>query len=1050
MYRAVLFYSFWAAFAGFATAAYGQTKPLDFNRDIRPILADNCFHCHGRDANQRKAGLRLDVAEEAKSKGAVVPGNSDASELVKRITSGDPSEKMPPPDSKRVLDSTQIEKLVRWVREGAEYKPHWAFIPLADTPLPDIRDSAGWAKTPVDLFILERLQAEGLTPSPQANKEILIRRVSMDLTGLPPSLEEIDAFLADEAPGAYERLVDRLLESPAYGERMTNEWLDLARYGDTYGYQADVEMFVWPWRDWVIRAFTENMPYDQFVTWQLAGDLLPNPSQDQVLATTFNRLHRQTNEGGSIPEEFRVAYVADRANTFSTAFLGLTMDCARCHDHKFDPISQRDYYSLFSFFNNLDESGMYSHFTNATPSPGMFLTTEESRAEHVRHMESIQAKVAERAQAIEPARERFVAWRNSPDRNAPPLAPIAHLPFDEISDGKTPNTSTADKPADVDSGVTATEGKVGHAALFSGEDAVKLAEQGKFERCQPFSIASWIRIPGHTDRMVVCHASKASLDAASRGYELLLNQGRPEFALNHFWPGNAVRVTAKEAIPIDAWTHVAVTYDGSSKASGIRLFMNGTLLETEVIRDNLYKTIMYADPKDSPALHLGQRFRDNGFTNGLLDEFMVFDREISSLEVESIAGQHDLPTIIAERCTGTDPAAEDSLFAYYLLAVDPAYRDATTALQVAREIENTFIGGVPEIMVMRDMPEPRQAYVLARGAYDHPTDPVQPSTPESIMPFGERPANRLGLAQWLFEPDHPLTARVAVNRYWLMVFGRGLVETQEDFGTQGRAPSHPDLLDWLAKEYRDSSWDTKQLLKLIVMSATYRQDSTPRPDLTDRDPHNVLLARGPRQRLSAELIRDNALAASSLLVTTVGGPSVKPYQPTDLWIDASGLTYVPDSGDGLYRKSMYTYWKRTVHPVTLATFDAPNREVCTVRREVTATPLQSLILLNDPQYIEASRVLAEKAMDAHSDVEARLTHMYRALTSQSPSPEEAAILQQAYDEQVAYYTAHAEEAIAYTDVGERPRREDFDPAQYAAATAVAQLIMNVDAFQTKY
>jgi hypothetical protein len=1019
---------------------------LDFNRDVRPLLADNCFSCHGRDANQRKAGLRLDVREEALAKGAIVPGDAVASELVRRITAAAPEDLMPPPESKRSLAPEQTETLIRWIDEGAEYLPHWAFIPLGEVAVPT-NDAS------IDAFVHRRLEQEGLEPAPGADKETLLRRVSLALTGLPPTLEEIDAFLADDSADAYEKVVDRLLASQAYGERMALDWLDVARYADTFGYQNDVEMRVWPWRDWVIEAFNSNLPYDQFVTQQLAGDLIPNATPETTLATAFNRLHRQTNEGGSIDEEFRVEYVADRVHTFATAFLGLTMDCARCHDHKFDPISQKEYYQTFAFFDDIDESGLYSHFTNATPTPSMPLMTAEDRALRKKLDEAVAAAEDRVERERHRARERFRSWLADPARPVPEATPLVHLPLDGAEDGKTANTADEPNPATVEDGIGFEAGLSGQAARFDGDHKLRVPDAGQFERTQPFTLAMWLKSAAHPGHMVVAHCSEASLDAASRGYELLLEDGRPTFALNHFWPGDALRVEARAPIPAGEWVHVAVTYDGMSRASGVALFVNGRQVAVDVVRDNLTKTIRYDDENvgKHPPLTLGARFRDSGFAGGLIDEFRVYQRALAPLEVAALAGQQQLAGVVAARAGAGNAPVDADLFAYYLAAVDKPYAGALATRQTMAEALNTFVSAIPEIMVMQDTPEPRQAYVLARGAYDARAEAVEPGTPENILPLSDDlPRNRLGLAQWLLDPKHPLTARVAVNRYWQMHFGRGLVETQEDFGTQGRPPTHPELLDWLARWFIDSGWDVKALHTLIVTSATFRQDSAPRPELIERDPLNTLLARGPRLRLPAETVRDSALAASGLLVAKIGGPSVKPYQPGDLWRDASQVTYEQDTGEGLYRRSMYTYWKRTVPPPTMLTFDAPSREFCLVRREVTATPLQSLILLNDPQYVEAARMLATNVIELEpEDVEARLLMTFRALTSRRPDENELVILRRAYEEQAALY-AESEDAVKYASVGQAPRREELDAAVLAATTAVVQMIMNLNEFQVNY
>ncbi|MBX3178813.1 MAG: DUF1553 domain-containing protein [Candidatus Hydrogenedentes bacterium] len=1021
-----------------------SADPLEYNRDIRPILSRNCFNCHGPDSAARKAGLRLDDRDAALAERAIVPGDPDASALVARIFADDANDLMPPPESKLGLTDAQKDTLRRWIAEGAAYEPHWAF----QTPSPPDMPQAPGAPTAIDAFIRARLAEEGLSPAPEAPKETLIRRVALDLTGLPPTLEEIDAFLADTAPDAYERMVDSYLNRPAYAEHMAARWMDVARYADTYGYQNDKETSVWPWRDWVIRAYADNMPFDAFARWQIAGDLLPNPTQDQRLATAFNRLHRQTNEGGSVLEEFRVAYVSDRMETFATAFLGMTMNCAKCHDHKYDPISQRNYYELSAFFSNIDESGMYSHFTNVIPSPSMHVYADGEKERH----DALLAAIEEREAALEPAavaaEDRLAAWRADPNRDAPAPAPVIDLPLDAIAEGKTPNAANAETQATLSLGPEPVAGPEGQALRFNGDNGVDLEDiAAAFDRHQPLSFSLWLKTPRHAPRYVVFHRSMAAEDAANRGYEFMLLDGKPTFSLCHFWPGNAIQVQALEPLPEQVWTHCAITYDGSSRAAGVAIYINGEPIALDVVRDNLKETLLYEGETVKPPLQLAKRFRDNGFKGGQIDAFQAFNRRLTPLEVAHVAGRSNI-VAEADHRAGAD-APDAALREYYLHAIDTPYREALATLQQARQAEQEFIAGVQEIMIMEEMAEVRPAYFLERGEYHLRGEEVRPATPEAILPMdGDLPRNRLGLAGWLFDPDNPLAARVAVNRLWTQCFGQGLVKTQEDFGVQGALPSHPELLDYLAVEYRESGWDTRAMLKRIVMSAAYRQDSRADETLRDRDPENTLLARGPRHRLSAEQIRDHALASSGLLVAKAGGPSAKPYQPDGLWREVSSASYTPDTGDGLYRRSMYTFIKRTMPPPSLLAFNATNREVCVMRRETTVTPMQALVLLNDPQYIEAARVLAADVL-AGANTEEAIRAMFRRLTSRVPDSVELEILTRAFAEQEALFAAEPDGARAYISTGEKPAPEGADPARLAAATAVAQAIMNHEEFQVK-
>jgi hypothetical protein len=1001
-------------------------RPVSFNRDVRAILSDKCFKCHGPDAAARKADLRLDQRAAAVEAGAIVPGKPEDSLLIERIFSDDREQVMPPPATGKTLNVREKDVLRRWIVEGAEYLSHWSFLPIPkQVPVPATPDAATWIQNPIDAFVLDRLVAAKIEPAVETSREKWLRRVTFDLTGLPPTLEEIDAFLADKTEGAFGTVVDRLLKSPAFGERMTGEWLDLARYADTFGYQSDRDMHVWPWRDWVIRAFNDNLPYDQFILWQTAGDLLENPTRDQYLATAFNRLHRQTNEGGSIEEEFRIAYIADRVNTNVTAFLGLTSECARCHDHKFDPLSQQDFYRLSAFFANIDEHGLYSHFTETAPTPALLLYEGDQEQKHRDLLEKIRAKEAELARIREEAKLRQT---NAATDVPSAAAPIAKFSFEDA-------TASGDyKPA---------SGKVGQGIEFGGDDAFVCKGAGQFGRATPFSFAIWVKPAEHKPRQIVCHRSAAAEDSAFRGYSLVLDQGHAVFSLIHFWPGNAIRVQARMQVPAGEWTHVAVSYDGGSRAAGLRLYLNGWPADVDVTRDRLTRDIVYRGEwgdYGSAELALGARFRDSGLKGGVVDEFLVFDRELTAIEVAALGG-FDIP------------ATDAAKFEQYLFRVDAPYREALGELQALRVAENDLVSQVRQIMVMKELPVPRSTYVLRRGAYDAPGEAVEAGTPESVLPFpSDLPKNRLGLARWLIDDRNPLTARVTVNRYWQMFFGRGLVATSEDFGSQGQPPTHPELLDWLARRFIDSGWNVKELCRLIVLSATYRQSTVPRDArLYVDDPDNRLLARGPRYRLSAEQIRDNALAVSGLLVRKIGGPSVMPYQPAGLWEESgTGKSYAQSHGEGLYRRSLYTFWRRTSPPPSMTTFDAVSREVCVARRERTATPLQALVLLNDPQFVEAARVLAEKLVhQAGSTVESRLDTAFRLLTSRAASPAEREILVKLYHDQQARFAAAPDEAKAILSVGETARDDKLDATDVAATAMVVRLLFNFDECVTK-
>ncbi len=1027
-------------------------REVDFGRDVLPILSDACFHCHGPDEKARKAKLRLDTKEGAfRTKDGVTvlkPGSLGESELVERITSTDPDDQMPPPKANRKLKQEEIDLLKRWVSEGAKWGQHWAFTPVQTATPPSVK-RADWPKQPIDFFVLARLEQEGLTPSPEADKARLIRRVTFDLTGLPPTLEETKAFLADSSPDAYEKVVDRLLASPAYGERMATDWLDVARYADTHGYQMDRPRAMWPWRDWVIKAFNENLPYDQFVTWQLAGDLLPNATKEQRLATAFNRLHNQNEEGGIVEEEYRVAYVVDRVNTFATAFLGLTFECSRCHDHKFDPITQRDYYSLFSFFQNIDEAGQitYGGFADAMPVPTLLMTTDEQDQKLTKlrtEAADAEKKLAQQRDLAQPA---FASWLSSKGA-APAKLPgqIAAFSFDSLAGNKVENLVDPSKPGQAHDNPKLVPGKDGQAAELNGDNGFTFPGIGHFRRTTPFSLSLWLQTPALAPRMTVVHHSKAPADAGSRGYELLLEDGHVAFGLHYVWPGGSLKVRTRQAITINTWTHVTATYDGSSRAAGVHLYIDGKPAELEVIRDGLYKDITYSNGE--PDLTIGFRFRDNGFKGGLVDDFRVFDRAVTPLEAAQLSGSNDLATAWNAAPTALTASQRAGLFAYFTEQVDTSCTDAAKHLQSVREEQNKLTHSVHEIMVMQELPQPKPAYILKRGAYDMHGDEVHADTPKTLPTFpAAAPRNRLGLARWLLDPANPLTARVTVNRLWQMMFGRGLVETSDNFGTQGTPPTHPELLDWLAHDFVTDGWNVKATIRKIALSATYRQSSKTSAELFARDPQNLLLARGPARRLTAEMLRDQALADSSLLVRNIGGPSVKPYQPPGLWeeIAMGHPHYGQGHGDDLHRRSLYTFWKRTVPPPAMVTFDAAERNTCIVRRQSTSTPLQALELLNDVQIVEAARLIGQRMLqEGGSDLDARIAWAFQLITGRCASPKECEVLRRLYSEQLDNFTSDPEAAKKLLAFGEAKTDPALPPAELAANTVLAKALLNFD------
>lgn len=1038
----------------FQVPSFAQESSIEFNRDIRPILSEYCFACHGPDKNSRQADLRLDDREVAVSSGAIVDGDPAASTIIERILTEDPDQMMPPPKTGKKISPEQLELLKRWIQSGAIYQPHWAFVPIRrDLQPPTMPQREPWGRNPIDAFSYQAMLEHGMLPAPETSALRWLRRVRIDLTGLPPTIDEVREVMADASEGTREAIVDRLLASDAYAERMANMWLDVARYADTFGYQSDVNMNVWPWRDWVIRAFQSNLPYDQFVLWQLAGDLLPNATDEQKLATAFNRLHRQTNEGGSIEEEFRQVYIADRTVTAGTAFLGLTLECSRCHDHKYDPISQREFYSFAAYFADIDEHGLYSHFTQATPTPALDLYTGDQREKHDELLEKIRDAENRLAQVVES--EKKGQWKDSTGNvaNDASLFPTPEATWSFPLDGSEP-------------------GLFANATRFNGDDAVSFPlhrpapddpakkVQWQLGRETPFSMSLWVRPAQHASRVVIAHQSVAAEDAAFRGMQLVLENGKPQFSLIHFWPGNAIRVEASDPIPVNAWTQLGVRYDGSSRAAGITLFVDGKSVPVVVVRDQLTRDFRYRGSwGDSNAgsvqISLGARFRDIGFRDGCIDELQIFDWALSSGEMAALFNRS--PERDDSQKKGLLQQVAENWDRFQLRGL-PEYDRAVEELQILRRDENELISAVRQIMTMAQAVQPRTTHVLERGAYDAPREKVSPqpfqkfAQVDSDSPRESSSPDRLELARWVISDRNPLTSRVAVNRFWSIFFGRGIVASLEDFGSQGQVPTHPELLDWLASDFQSHGWDVKRLCKQIVLSSTYRQSSTPRDVAWETsDPDNRWLARGPRHRLSAEQVRDAALAATGLLVPKVGGPSVMPYQPPGLWEEAgTGKSYQQATGDGLYRRSMYTFWRRTAPPPSMLAFDATSRETCTARRETTTTPLQALVLLNDPQYIEAARVIAQASIKSYPKAESdRFQELALRLLARPLNDREIAVIEQAYREQRTYFQSNPEGVKAFLGVGEKTVDATLDGSDLAATTVVAETLMCFDDFVMK-
>jgi mono/diheme cytochrome c family protein len=978
-----------------ATASAEPPRTVEFNRDVRPILSDHCFQCHGPDAKQRQADLRLDMDEKLVQRegGAIVTGGNLArSELWRRVTSTDANEQMPPPDKGRRLTDAEIATLRQWILEGAQFERHWSLLPIRRPGQPSV-EKLDAATNPLDTFVMARLEREGLSPAPKANRATLLRRVTLGLTGLPPTPDEIDSHLDDLKPDAYERVVDRLLASPRYGERMAVPWLDAARYADTSGYQSDGERHMWRWRDWVIEALNANLPFDQFTIEQLAGDLLPNPTLEQRIATGFNRNHRGNAEGGIIPEEYAVEYVADRVETTATVWLGLTLGCARCHDHKYDPLSQRDFYSLFAFFNNVAEKGRAIKIGN---SPPYIQAPTRLEREELQRLELKQVRMAENMlagdrqwTATQLEWERHAAANESEDWY-PHENLIAHLPFDDefrecISGGLAECSDYR-----VEFGV----GRLNRAARFDGKSSLAIEKLGAFGFFDKFTLAAWVFVEDADRGGTIV---SRMIDAPEgEGYQLALVGGKLQFNLVKRWLDDALRVETVESVPIGGWHHVTAVYDGSREAEGVKLYVDGKPQQLKILLDELNQTFATKEP-----LRIGGGGGPQTRFRGAIDDVRIYARALSPSDALILATPRSIAEILSLNIDKRTEGESLKLKGYYLEHHAPAeMKRAFRELEEANRTLTKFLEKLPTVMVMEEMPTPRPTHLLVRGQYDKAGEQVDPDVPAYLPRMVDRaPRNRLGLANWLVDRSNPLTSRVIVNRAWQLHFGTGIVKTAEDFGRQGEWPSHLALLDWLAAEFMDD-WDVKRLHRTIVTSETYRQSSenleSKIQNPKSADPDNRLLSRGPRLRLSAEMVRDQALFVSGLLVEQVGGPSVKPLQPEGLWSELTGgEDYKPGNGSDLVRRSLYTFWKRTIPPPTLATFDSSSREACVVRESRTNTPLQALALMNEPTFVMAANALGERVMREATTPEERIERAMLHVVGRRPTTDELAILKSA-------------------------------------------------------
>ena len=1098
-------------------------KP-QFNRDIRPILSDLCFQCHGPDERQRRANLRLDQPQadpadrqrdgehrgqrgepgddQRGGQSVLKAGDPDQSELLKRIISDDPEERMPPPQTGRQLSPSQIELIRRWIATGATWQGHWAFQPIERPTVPADPSAVQDARHPLDRFIRARLPNVQLAPASPATATELARRVTLDLTGLSATPEQLDEYPLGGEVDAYERYVDRLLASPRWGERIAVRWLDAARYADTSGYQNDGPRYMWRWRDWVIDACNQDLPFDEFTIEQIAGDLLPSPTRAQRIATGFHRNHRGNAEGGIIPEEYAVEYVIDRVDTTGTVWLGLTLACARCHDHKFDPFSQRDYYSLYAYFNSIPEFGRAIKEGNSPPYLAAPTPLEAAQQQHLATARAVAAREVERLQSA--LDEQQKTWEAQIRGDKSPSARVTTPPTPDKPDGANPTWNphwsrtkdlvahfALDDPRTTGNlkSVQFVPGRIQQAIDIPSSPAIELGEVAGFGYTDAFTLSAWIK-PTSTSPAVKARINPASINSANSdanknanpsgntekisdvspnpivskmtnvaqgdGYCWQLVEGKLQFLLVKRWLDDALRVETRDPMPADQWQHVAVTYDGSRLAAGVKIYVNGQSVPLVVQLDALNQTITTKEP-----LRIGSGSGPAARFRGLIDEVRIYREALAASDVEELAIDITIPAIVRLSPSQRSPAATRKLREYF--RQEYASADIRRAYQQLDEVtrqQRSLAERISTVMVMEELSEPRPAYVLTRGEYDKPGERVTRRIPTQLgAAVPQSPANRLGLAQWLVSPSHPLTARVAVNRWWQMLFGTGLVKTTEDFGSQGEPPSHPELLDWLASDLRAPSgddraplaWSVKRWIRDVVTSSTYRQSSRITPSARQIDPENRWLARGPRFRLPAEMIRDQALAASGLLVERIGGPSVKPYQPADLWKDlATDTNYPQDHGEGLYRRSLYTYWKRTVAPPTMVTFDASGRETCSVRDTRTNTPLQALTLLNETTFVEAARLLAQRVLrEGHPGDEQRLDRMFQLLLGRSASQQERTILLRSLGAHRQRYVTDSAAIEELLKIGEFPVADQLDKVELASFTALASVLLNLDELVNK-
>ena len=1018
-----------------AVSLHAAGRPVDFQREIRPLLSDACFACHGPDKNTRLGNLRLDTRDGAfevrKTGAAIVPGKPDESLILQRVNHAKDAMRMPPAATKKTLTAAQKGLLRTWIEQGAPWKEHWSFVPPTRPAAPAVRNAA-WIRTPIDRFLLAKIEAAGLRPAPEADRRALLRRVSLDLTGLPPTAAAIDEVLADKSAGAYEKAVDRLLASERFGEHRGRYWLDAARYGDTHGIHVDNYREMWPYRDWVIGAFNANVPFDRFTIEQIAGDLIPNRTQQHQIASGFHRCNVTTNEGGSIPDEVAAMYAKDRVDTTATVWLGLTAGCASCHDHKFDPIAQREFYQMAAFFRNTTQNPMDGNIPDTPPVLFVPKSEDESR------WNELKAEATRLADAKK-ARQAAAGAEFEARTGATPEEPLASA-----------NLFSIDANRELPAGISRGDGpaKTAPALRFGEKAAINLPAPAGFDLDKPFTIAAWVLMPKGEDSFTAASQTvpKPSRkdddddgDTVPKGWAIEINARIPQLRLG----GNgSIRATGNNInrLKPGEWAHLVFTYDGSRDQRGLRLYINGKSSGAPARGANIGAAIKESIAIDAPVRLGGEAKRY--FAGGAIAGFRIYSRAVRPEEAAILASWNALREGTADR---------DTKLAFFLNREDEAYRKLDSELAGVEQEQALVQSRAAVTLVMQEKADSApMANILYRGQYDQPRDKVTPATPSVLPPMAASlPRDRMGLAKWLMDPSNPLTARVTVNRMWQEVFGTGIVKTAEDFGSQGQTPSHPELLDWLAIEFRDTGWDMKKMYKLIVMSAAYRQSAAATDEKLRKDPENRLLSRGPRFRMDGEMVRDLFLAASGSLNPVIGGPSVKPYQPDGIWetVAMRGSNtrfYKQDHGEALYRRGMYTFWKRSAPPASMEIFNAPTRETCTVRRERTNTPLQALVTLNDPQMVEAARRMAERSIESGKTFDQRLDAMTSAAIARPLNARERTVVRKALADLLSHYDSKPAEAKRLLAVGESKANPSLAPPEFAAWTMIASNILNLD------